>query len=232
MSGQGRDARREKPPIRVPCQVEVQTFGQLTELATGNSPRSHVARPCNRSGPRSLAHRVWLATTPTAAPEERQRPARTRPRLRRRCAEAVGTARARNVGDDHAREAGWGERFGAQPSLRHNPLAGQQHPRVRRGPDGDNVALSFGSPLDHAAIYGTRREWLLCEHPTALGTTITHKRFHSNSDQVIACHSKSLHNFIQYEHWRLHHFSRGKPHAECSRYYTPDDCALFARWEL
>jgi len=40
--GQGRDARREKLPIRVPCQVEVQAFGALTELATGNSPRSHL----------------------------------------------------------------------------------------------------------------------------------------------------------------------------------------------
>jgi hypothetical protein len=37
-----RDARREKPSIRVPCQVEVQTFDQLTELATGNSPRSRL----------------------------------------------------------------------------------------------------------------------------------------------------------------------------------------------
>lgn len=40
--GRGRDARREKPPIRVPCQVESQAFGELTELATGNSPRSHL----------------------------------------------------------------------------------------------------------------------------------------------------------------------------------------------
>jgi len=40
--GRGRDARREEPLIRVPCQVEVQAFGALTELATGNSPRSHL----------------------------------------------------------------------------------------------------------------------------------------------------------------------------------------------
>lgn len=41
-SGRGQDARREKPPIRIPCQVEVQAFGELTELLTGNSPRSHL----------------------------------------------------------------------------------------------------------------------------------------------------------------------------------------------
>lgn len=41
-AGPGRDARREKPPLRVPCQIEVQSFAALTELATGNSPRSHV----------------------------------------------------------------------------------------------------------------------------------------------------------------------------------------------
>jgi len=40
--GRGRDARREKPLPRIPCQVEVQAFGELTELATGNSPRSHL----------------------------------------------------------------------------------------------------------------------------------------------------------------------------------------------
>jgi hypothetical protein len=39
---QGRDARREKPLIRVPCQIEVQGFGELAELATGNSPRSRL----------------------------------------------------------------------------------------------------------------------------------------------------------------------------------------------
>jgi len=38
----GRDARREKPLIRVPCQIEVQSFGALAELATGNSPRSRL----------------------------------------------------------------------------------------------------------------------------------------------------------------------------------------------
>jgi len=41
-SGPGRDARREKPPILLPCQVEVQVFEALTELATGNSPRSRL----------------------------------------------------------------------------------------------------------------------------------------------------------------------------------------------
>jgi hypothetical protein len=41
-SGPGRDARREKPAIRVPCQIEVQAFGELAELATGNSPRSRL----------------------------------------------------------------------------------------------------------------------------------------------------------------------------------------------
>ena len=40
--GRDRDARREKPSIRVPCQIEVQSFGALTELATGNSPRSRL----------------------------------------------------------------------------------------------------------------------------------------------------------------------------------------------
>lgn len=38
----GHDARRERPPIRVPCQVEVANFGELEELLTGNSPRSHI----------------------------------------------------------------------------------------------------------------------------------------------------------------------------------------------
>jgi hypothetical protein len=41
-SPRGRDARREKPLIRVPCQIEVQLFGELAELATGNSPRSRL----------------------------------------------------------------------------------------------------------------------------------------------------------------------------------------------
>lgn len=40
--GPGNDARREKPPLKVPCQIEVQTFGELAELATGNSPRSRL----------------------------------------------------------------------------------------------------------------------------------------------------------------------------------------------
>jgi hypothetical protein len=38
----GRDARREKTFIRVPCQIEVATFGELQELLTGMSPRSHL----------------------------------------------------------------------------------------------------------------------------------------------------------------------------------------------
>lgn len=38
----GHDARREKPLIRVPCQVEVQSFGELQEVLTGISPRSHL----------------------------------------------------------------------------------------------------------------------------------------------------------------------------------------------
>jgi hypothetical protein len=38
----GQDARREKPPIQVPCQVEVQAFGELAEIVTGNSPRSRL----------------------------------------------------------------------------------------------------------------------------------------------------------------------------------------------
>jgi hypothetical protein len=40
--GPGHDARRERPSIRVPCQIEVQGFGELAELATGNSPRSRL----------------------------------------------------------------------------------------------------------------------------------------------------------------------------------------------
>ena len=40
--GPGQDARREKPSILVPCQIEVQAFGELAELATGNSPRSRL----------------------------------------------------------------------------------------------------------------------------------------------------------------------------------------------
>jgi hypothetical protein len=39
----GTDARREKAALRVPCQVEMQTFGELQELLTGMSPRSHLA---------------------------------------------------------------------------------------------------------------------------------------------------------------------------------------------
>ena len=40
--GPGQDARREKAPVRVPCQIEVQAFGELAEVATGNSPRSRL----------------------------------------------------------------------------------------------------------------------------------------------------------------------------------------------
>lgn len=36
------DARKEKPPIRVPCQVEVGTFEALQQLAAGNSPNSRI----------------------------------------------------------------------------------------------------------------------------------------------------------------------------------------------
>lgn len=41
-AGAGRDARREKPALRLPCQLEVQSFAALNELATGNSPRSRL----------------------------------------------------------------------------------------------------------------------------------------------------------------------------------------------
>jgi len=41
-NGRGLDARREKPPIRIPCQVEIQAFGELQEVLTGNSPRSNL----------------------------------------------------------------------------------------------------------------------------------------------------------------------------------------------
>jgi hypothetical protein len=41
-SWRGRDARKEKPPLQIPCQVEVATFGELQELLTGMSPRSHL----------------------------------------------------------------------------------------------------------------------------------------------------------------------------------------------
>ena len=40
--GSGQDARREKPPIRIPCQVEVGTFEALQQLASGASPNSKV----------------------------------------------------------------------------------------------------------------------------------------------------------------------------------------------
>jgi hypothetical protein len=38
----GRDARQEKPLVQIPCQVEVSSFGELQELLTGMSPRSHL----------------------------------------------------------------------------------------------------------------------------------------------------------------------------------------------
>jgi hypothetical protein len=41
-AGPGRDARREKPSRLLPCQVEVQGFGELQEVLTGNSPRAHL----------------------------------------------------------------------------------------------------------------------------------------------------------------------------------------------
>lgn len=37
-----RDARREMPPIRIPCQVEVGVFEALQQLAAGASPNSLV----------------------------------------------------------------------------------------------------------------------------------------------------------------------------------------------
>ncbi len=40
--GSGVDARKEKPPLRVPCQVEVGAFEALQQLATGTSPNSRV----------------------------------------------------------------------------------------------------------------------------------------------------------------------------------------------
>ena len=38
----GLDARKELPPIRIPCQVEVGSFEALQQLAAGNSPNSKV----------------------------------------------------------------------------------------------------------------------------------------------------------------------------------------------
>jgi len=38
----GADARKEKPPIRVPCQVEVGAFEALQQLTAGNSPNSRL----------------------------------------------------------------------------------------------------------------------------------------------------------------------------------------------
>jgi len=36
------DARKEKPPIRIQCQVEVGTFEVLQQLAGGNSPNTRI----------------------------------------------------------------------------------------------------------------------------------------------------------------------------------------------
>ena len=36
------DARKEKPPLRLPCQVEVTVFEALQQLAAGNSPNSRI----------------------------------------------------------------------------------------------------------------------------------------------------------------------------------------------
>ena len=41
-AGARRDARREMPPVLVPCQVEVGAFETLRQLASGNSPDSRV----------------------------------------------------------------------------------------------------------------------------------------------------------------------------------------------
>ena len=38
----GADARKEMPPIRIPCQVEVGVFEALQQLASGSSPNSKV----------------------------------------------------------------------------------------------------------------------------------------------------------------------------------------------
>lgn len=43
-STQGRaDARKEKPPLRIPCQVEISTLETLEQLGAGASPHSRVA---------------------------------------------------------------------------------------------------------------------------------------------------------------------------------------------
>lgn len=41
-TGRGVDARKEKSPIRIPCQVEVATFEALQAATGGNSPNSRV----------------------------------------------------------------------------------------------------------------------------------------------------------------------------------------------
>ncbi|MCP4678735.1 MAG: hypothetical protein GY854_25140 [Deltaproteobacteria bacterium] len=40
--GIGERVRREHPPVRVPCQVEPETFDQLRMFASGNAPRSSI----------------------------------------------------------------------------------------------------------------------------------------------------------------------------------------------
>ena len=40
--GHGEPVRVEHPPVRVPCQVDTDVFGQLQMLAAGNAPRSDV----------------------------------------------------------------------------------------------------------------------------------------------------------------------------------------------
>ena len=42
VGGRGLDARRERAPLLLPCQVEVQSFGELQEVLTGNSPRAQL----------------------------------------------------------------------------------------------------------------------------------------------------------------------------------------------
>lgn len=41
-TGRGVDARKEKAPLRIPCQVEVGAFEALQQLAAGNSPNSRL----------------------------------------------------------------------------------------------------------------------------------------------------------------------------------------------
>jgi hypothetical protein len=41
-TGRGVDARKEKAPLRIPCQVEVGAFEALQQLTAGNSPNSRL----------------------------------------------------------------------------------------------------------------------------------------------------------------------------------------------